>query len=42
MGFTHKPTGTFFENRKNAIIIMGHKRYCQSLKKKEFDFSDKK
>lgn len=38
--FKHTPTGLLFENRKQAIILMGHKRYCAALKNKEFVFPD--
>ncbi len=36
----HKPTGIKFENRKQAIEIMGHTRYNKFLKNKEFIFID--
>lgn len=39
--FKHIPTGLFFQNRKQAIILMGHKRYNAALKNKEFVFPDK-
>lgn len=42
MGFTHTPTNTYFENRKNAIIVMGHGRYNKALKNKEFDWNNGK
>lgn len=38
--FKHTPTGLQFENRKQAIILMGHKRYCAALKNKEFVFPE--
>lgn len=40
MGFIHKPTNTYFDNRKNAIIVMGHRRYCKALKNKDFDWEN--
>lgn len=39
--FIHKPTNTAFENRKQAISVMGTSRYNRSLKNKEFEFIDK-
>lgn len=36
--FIHKPTGHKFENRKQAIILMGHKRYEMFLKNGDFEF----
>lgn len=36
----HKSTGIKFENRKQAIEIMGHTRYNRFLKNKEFIFID--
>lgn len=36
--FIHIPTQLKFENRKQAIQVMGTKRYNIALKKKEFDF----
>ena len=38
--FKHTPTGLYFRNRKQAIILMGHKRYNAALKNKEFVFSE--
>lgn len=35
----HKPTGIKFNNRKEAVIIMGQKRFCKFLKNGEFDFT---
>ena len=40
--FRHLPTGLEFENRKQAMVLMGKKRYCKALEKKEFDFQNKK
>lgn len=40
--FKHTPTGLTFENRKQAIVLMGHKRYNSALKNKEFVFPEKK
>ena len=40
--FIFKPTGQLFENRKQAIIAMGHSRYCKFLKQGEFIFIDDK
>lgn len=37
--FTHKPTNTIFENRKNAVRVMGKYRYMKALEKCEFDFN---
>lgn len=34
----HKSTGTLFDCRKSAIIIMGHYRYEKFLKQGEFEF----
>lgn len=38
MSYTHKPTGLTFENRKQAVILMGQSRYRRALKNHEFDF----
>lgn len=38
--FIHRKTGTVFENRKNAVIIMGQNRYKRFLKDNEFLFID--
>lgn len=38
--FTHKTTGVFFENRKQAIKLMGRGNYKRALKNKEFEFID--
>ena len=40
--FIHKRTGTVFENRKNAIILMGQNRYKKFLKDSEFLFIETK
>lgn len=40
--FIHKPTNLKFENRKQAIQVMGTKRYNVALKNKEFDFNSNK
>lgn len=42
--FIHKPTNLKFENRKQAILLMGTSRYNKALKNREFDFNiqDKK
>lgn len=37
--FVHIPTQLKFENRKQAIAVMGSKRYNIALAKKEFDFT---
>jgi hypothetical protein len=43
MGFIHKGTGIKFENRKQAVILMGQTRYNKFLKNNEFIFlSDNK
>lgn len=39
MGFTHTPSGTTFENRKQACQVMGQCRYRKALKNGEFSFS---
>lgn len=36
--FIFKPTGQTFENRKQAIILMGHSRYKMFLKQGDFIF----
>lgn len=36
--FIHKPTGQAFENRKQAIILMGHARYNKFLRQGDFIF----
>ncbi len=36
--FVHSPSGVEFKNRKEAIIVMGHKRYERALSLKEFEF----
>lgn len=36
--FKHIGTGIVFENRKQAIILMGETRYKRFLKNKEFDW----
>ena len=38
--FKHIPSNLTFENRKQAIIVMGQKRYKEALKNKEFKFSN--
>lgn len=40
--FIHKPTNLKFENRKQAIQVMGTSRYNKALKNREFLFEDKK
>ena len=40
--FIHKPTQLKFENRKQAILVMGTSRYNKALKNREFDFSENK
>ena len=37
--FIHKPTNLTFENRKQAISVMGTSRYNKALKNKEFEFN---
>lgn len=37
--FRHTPSNLLFENRKQAISVMGRKRYLLALKNREFDFS---
>lgn len=37
--FIHKPTNLKFENRKQAISVMGTSRYNKALRNKEFDFN---
>lgn len=39
--FIHEPTGIKFENRKQAIVLMGRKRYKEALADSEFIFEDK-
>lgn len=39
--FIHLPSGTKFENRKQAIITMGTSRYNKALANFEFDFQNK-
>ncbi len=39
--FVHIPTKLTFENRKQAIKVMGQKRYNAALAKREFDFQSK-
>ena len=36
--FIFKPTGQVFENRRQAIIAMGHRRYEKFLKNGDFIF----
>ena len=36
--FKHIPTGTEFDNRKQAILIMGRPKYLQALRNREFIF----
>ena len=36
--FKHKKTGIKFDNRKQAVILMGQSRYRRFLKVREFDF----
>lgn len=36
--FIHIPSGTEFDNRKQAILVMGRPRYKQALKNREFLF----
>lgn len=38
--FTYRPTNTKFENRKEAVKVMGMNRYRRALKNKEFDFNN--
>lgn len=38
MGFIHIPTGIYFENRKQAVILMGINRYKRFLANKEFQW----
>lgn len=40
--FIHKPSNLRFENRKQAIQVMGTSRYNKALKNREFLFEDKK
>lgn len=37
--FIHKETGIKFENRKQAIILMGQTRYKKFLSNNEFEFN---
>lgn len=37
--FTHLPSKLVFENRKQAIIVMGKKRYNLALANREFLFN---
>ena len=36
--FKHKKTGIKFDNRKQAVILMGQSRYRRFLKDREFEF----
>ena len=36
--YIHIPTGLQFENRKQAVLLMGQKRYRKALKNREFLF----
>lgn len=36
--YIHIPTGLEFENRKQAVLLMGQKRYRKALKNREFLF----
>ena len=36
--YIHIPTGLEFENRKQAVILMGQTRYRKALKNREFLF----
>lgn len=38
--FIHKPTNLKFENRKQAIQVMGTSRYNKALKNREFLFNN--
>lgn len=38
--FTHKSTKVFFENRKQAIQLMGRGNYKRALRNNEFEFID--
>lgn len=40
MGFKHKQTGVHFENRKQAVILMGQTRYKQFLSNEEFEWDN--
>jgi hypothetical protein len=40
--FKHIPTNLTFENRKQAISVMGTSRYNRALKNKEFLFENSK
>lgn len=40
MAFIHTPTGVYFDNRKQAVVIMGQKRYKQFLYNGEFNFDN--
>ena len=39
--FKHKPSNLTFDNRKQALLVMGQKRYNAALAKREFDFQSK-
>lgn len=36
--FKHKPSNLTFDNRKQALLVMGKKRYNRALSNREFDF----
>lgn len=38
--FKHIPSGVTFENRKQAILVMGHIRYKKALASKDFLFEN--
>lgn len=38
--FIHKETGTKFNSRKDAIILMGEQRYKKFLSNGEFEFTN--
>lgn len=38
MSFTHIPSGMTFDNRKQAVKVMGQKRYRKELFNKNFEF----
>lgn len=38
--FIHIKSNVIFQNRKQAIILMGKKRYGEALKNNEFQFNN--
>ena len=36
--FTHIPSGVVFQNRKEAVKVMGQRRYRYALRNRQFNF----